>query len=363
MKGFKFLVLGTIFAKLFGIIRELLILSEFGYSQEISSYFSLIAILGVLFFFSDTSIVNSVAFPIWIKKKGVVIKLNYKIIITILIIPFVLFLYNYMLFDSYNKIHLMIVISIITIPLLINSILYSILIYLDKRKEFLIVAFLNGLVYLILTFILIDYGLVGLIYSRLISIIFNVVLILIFVKKDLKIKFLNYSMNADFIKKAIVRFISVNNVLIFILITRIFSSFFFKDQMALINYSMLVILTFYTVFSKNLNSQLIKQQIQTFTLSKKIKKIYWYLSSIFFLGILLSMLFLPDNLSIYSYTFKLQEPLKLSLFLIFPILILGYFDLLFQAKLANKLSYKFSDFIPIMFSFIFYYFIMVSYFI
>ena len=42
-----------------------------------------------------------------------------------------------MLFDSYNNIHLMIVISIIIIPLLINSILYSILIYLDKRKEFM----------------------------------------------------------------------------------------------------------------------------------------------------------------------------------------------------------------------------------
>lgn len=363
MKGYKFLVLGAIFAKLFGIIRELLILSEFGYSQEISSYFSLIAILSVLIFFSDTSIVNSVAFPIWIEEKSLVIKLNYKIIITILIIPFVFFLYNYLLFDSYNKIHLMIVISIITIPLIINSILYSILIYLDKRKEFFIVSFLNGLVYLILTFILINYGLIGLIYSRLITISFSVVLTLIFVKKDFKIKFLNYRMNPGFIKNAIVRFISVNNVLIFILIARIFSSFFFKDQMALINYSMLITLTFYTVFNKTLNHQLIKQQIQTFTLSKKIKKTYWYLSSIFFLGILLSMLFLPDNLSVYSYTFNLQEPLKLSLFLIIPIVTLGYFDLLFQAQLANKLSYKFLDSIPIICNFIFYYFILVTFFI
>jgi len=58
LKGFKFLVLGTIFAKLFGVMRELLILSGFGYSEEASSYFSLIAILGVLIFFSDTSIIT-----------------------------------------------------------------------------------------------------------------------------------------------------------------------------------------------------------------------------------------------------------------------------------------------------------------
>ena len=133
--------------------------------------------------------------------------------------------------------------------------------------------------------------------------------------------------------------------------------------MALINYSMLIVLTFYTVFSKNLNSQLIKQQIQTFTLSKKMKKIYWLFSTIFFIGIFILMLFTPDNVFFYDYTFQLQGPLKLSLFLIIPILILGYFDLSFQAKLANKLSYKFLDSIPLIFSFIFYYFIMVLYFV
>ncbi len=363
MRGFKYLVLGTIFAKLFGIIRELLILSEFGYSYEISFYFSLIAILSILIFFSDTSIINSIAFPIWLEKKGVVIKLNFQIIISILIIPLILFFYNYILFDSNDKIHLMIVISIVTIPLIINSILYSILIYLDKRKEFLIVAFLNGLVYLVLTFVLIDYGVIGLIYSRLISIIFNIVLILFFVWKDIEIKFLNYSLKPDFIKKSVARFISVNNVLFFVLIIRIFSSLFFINQMALINYSMLIVLTFYTVFSKNLNSQLIKQQIQTFTLSKKMKKIYWLFSTIFFIGIFILILFTPNNVFFYDYTFQLQGPLKLSLFLIIPILILGYFDLSFQAKLANKLSYKFLDSIPLIFSFIFYYFIMVLYFV
>ena len=51
MKGFKFLVLGTVFAKLFGVFRELIIILEYGYSQEINNYFSLIAILSVITFF------------------------------------------------------------------------------------------------------------------------------------------------------------------------------------------------------------------------------------------------------------------------------------------------------------------------
>ena len=363
MKGFKFLVLGTIFAKLFGIIRELLVLSEFGYSQEISSYFALIAILGVLTFFSDTSIINSVAFPIWLSEKSVVIRLNYKIILFILIIPFLLFLYNYIIFDTCNNIHLMMVISIIIIPLVINSILYSVLIYLDKKKEFLLVAFLNGIVYLSLTFVLIEYGVIGLIYSRLIAIIFNVLIILTMVRKDMKIRFMDYRLKMDFVEKSIVRFVSVNNVLMFVLMTRIFSSLFFKDQMALINYSMIIILTFYTVFSKNLNSQLIKGQIETFKLGKKIKSLYWYMSVIFFLIMLLVFFAVPMEWAVHGYEVNMYMPLKLSLFLIIPVLVLGYLDLLRQVNLSNKGRFNLSDFMPVTFGFVFYYVVIVSCFI
>ena len=128
MKGFKYLVLGTLFAKLFGVFREFIIMSEYGYSQEISNYFSLIAILSVLTFFSNTSVINSIAFPIWLKNKDITIRIDHKIITLIIIICSFLFLYNSLVFDLYDNVHLKIIISIIVIPLIINSILYSLLI-------------------------------------------------------------------------------------------------------------------------------------------------------------------------------------------------------------------------------------------
>ena len=135
MKGFKFLVLGTVLAKIFGLLREFLLLSEFGYSQEISTYFSLIAILGIFTFFSDTSIINAIAYPLWIEAKQVIIKINLKIILIITCLVIFLFFYNYFIFDSINNNHLKFLISISIIPLILNSILYSILIFLEKKKE------------------------------------------------------------------------------------------------------------------------------------------------------------------------------------------------------------------------------------
>ena len=265
MKGFKFLVLGTIFAKLFGIIRELLILSEFGYSKEISLYFAVIAILSVLTIFSDTSVLNSIAFPIWLKNKNLVINYSKKIILFFVFISSFLFLYNYFVFPQFDNTHAKIIIAVLIIPLVINSILYSMLIYLEKKREFLIVSSWNGFLYLVFTFFLIDFGIIGLIYSRLITLILTISLSIVYVHKDVIVKFTNNKgiiINAKFIKTSFKRFISVNNVLLFAVAMRVYSSFFFEEQMALINYAMLIALTFYFVFNKNLNSQLIKEQIK-----------------------------------------------------------------------------------------------------
>ena len=221
MKGFKYLVLGTLFAKLFGVFREFIIMSEYGYSQEISNYFSLIAILSVLTFFSNTSVINSIAFPIWLKNKDITIRIDHKIITLIIIICSFLFLYNSLVFDLYDNVHLKIIISIIVIPLIINSILYSLLIYLDKKKEFFIVSIWNGLVYLLLTYYLIDFGLVGLIYSRLFTLILTIALMIFYVRNDVKIINKNYFLNFNFIRESFNNFISVNNVLLFAVLRRI----------------------------------------------------------------------------------------------------------------------------------------------
>jgi hypothetical protein len=365
LKGFKFLVLGTIFAKLFGIIRELLILSKYGYSQEISAYFSVIAILSVLTIFSDISVLNSIAFPIWLKNKTIVIRYNYKVIIFFILVCSFLFCYNYFIFPSFDNTHVKIIISLIIIPLVINSILYSLLIYLDKKKEFLIVSAWNGFLYLFLTFILIDYGLVGLIYSRLFTIILTIVLTLVYVHKDVIVSFTNKKKiftDGRFIKNSLKRFILVNSVLLFSVAMRIHSSFFFESKMALVNYSMLIGLTFYGVFSKNLNNQLIKYQIKNSVLNPHIKYLYWSLSCLFLLGLVVILFFGPNAINFLDYCIEVKEVLKLSIFLMIPIIILGYLDLLFQSKLAQPKSSSILYILPTIFSLVFYHLIMVLFF-
>ena len=340
MKGFKFLVLGTVLAKIFGLLREFLLLSEFGYSQEISSYFSLIAILGIFTFFSDTSIINAIAYPLWLEAKQVIIKINLKIILIITCLVIFLFFYNYFIFDSINNNHLKFLISISIIPLILNSILYSILIFLEKKKEFLIIAAFNGFLYLVLTFYLIEYDLIGLIYSRLITLLLTLASILVIIKDDFKILFGKYDFDRELLKKSVNRFLSVNNVLLFALITRFLSSLLFESKMAVINYSMLIILTFYTVFSKNMNTQLIKNQIKNSVLSKSSKYLYFAVSIIFMLFLLLALAFIPNKFTILNSSFELLEPLKLSIFIFAPIILLGFIDLTRQSQLSNKIKIK-----------------------
>lgn len=358
MKGFKFLVVGTIIAKIFGLLREVLILSEFGYSLEISSYFSLIAILSIFTFFSDTSIVNSVAYPLWVKSHKVYIKLNIKICLIIAGFIPVILIYNHFLFGSINNNHLKILIALCVIPLILNSILYSILIFLDKKKEFLIIASLNGMIYFFMTFYLIEFGLLGLIYSRLITLLLTLISILIIVKNDFKIIFGNIYYDKALIQKSIKRFLNVNNVLLFALSTRILSSIIFESKMAVINYSMLIILTFYTIFSKNLNAQLIKNQIIKSTLDNNIKLLYFLVSLTFLLLLILSLAILPNEVELLGESIKTTSPLILSIFLFPPIILLGFLDLKRQSKLLEIKKIKLESFVFC----IVYYILVLSYF-
>lgn len=345
MKGFKFLVFGTIIAKIFGLLRELLILTEFGYSLEISSYFSLIAVLSIFTFFSDTSIINSIAYPLWIESKKVYLKINTKISLIIIGVIPLIFFYNYFFFNSINNNHLKILIAVSVIPLILNSILYSVLIFLDKKKEFLIIASSNGVIYFFATFYLLEFGLLGLIYSRLITLFLTLAIILIIVKNDVKFFFGEYAFEKGLIQKSFKRFLNVNNVLLFAITTRLLSSFIFENKMAVINYSMLIILTFYTVFSKNLNTQLIKNQIKEATLNNKIKGLYFFASITFLLLLLLSLVLIPNKIDLLGKTIELAIPLKLSFFLFLPIILLGFIDLTQQSELSRMKKIKFTPFV------------------
>ena len=358
MKGFKFLVVGTIIAKIFGLLREVLILSEFGYSLEISSYFSLIAVLSIFTFFSDTSVINSVAYPLWIDSKKVYLKINTKISLIIIGIIPVIFFYNHLLFDSINNNHLKILIAVSVIPLILNSILYSALIFLDKKKEFLIIASLNGIIYFFATFYLLQFGLLGLIYSRLITLFLTLAMILIIVKNDVKFFFGEYVFEKGLIQKSFKRFLNVNNVLLFAITTRLLSSFIFENKMAVINYSMLTILTFYTVFSKNLNTQLIKNQIVKSTLDNNIKSLYLLVSVTFMLLLIISLAILPNEVELLGKSIETASPLMLSIFLFPPIILLGFLDLKRQSKLLSLKKIKFE---PIFIS-IAYYILVLNFF-
>ena len=83
-------------------------------------------------------------------------------------------------------------------------------------------------------------------------------------------------------KKSIVSFVMVNNVLWMALLIKVVFSNLIMKEMVTINYALILAMTFYTVFSKNINTASIKKQI--ITNNTPIKAFRWYfLGAAFFL--------------------------------------------------------------------------------
>jgi len=332
----KTLIFSSTVAKILGLIREVFVFSFFGFSLEFSEALSLLAIVSAATIFSDVSILNPIYFPKWIKKQEVVIGLNIRHLLTALTVSAIIFTYNRILIKENASFTLEILISFVWIPVIINSILYSIMVYLEAFSLFRTVSILNALAFLLFMIVGVNVGGVeGYVIARYLTLILTILFILYFVGKSVNVRRLE--INFFEAKKSIASFVMVNNVLWMVLIIKVAFSNLIMKEMATINYALILAMTFYTVFSKNINTTSIKKQI--ITNSTPVKAFKWYFTgSAFFL----SCLFFIYKLVPYFTTLvnfdqtQIKRTILMALLFTVSSTVLGYFDLYNQAAINQK---------------------------
>jgi hypothetical protein len=332
----KTLIFSSTVAKILGLIREFFVFSFFGFSLEFSEALSLLAIVSAATIFSDVSILNPIYFPKWIKKQEVVIGLNTRHLLTVLIVSALIFTYNRILIKENASFILEILISFVWIPVIVNSILYSAMVYLEKFNLFKTVVILNASAFLFFMIVGVNVGGVeGYVIARYITLILTILFILYFVGKSVNVR--RFEIKFSEAKKSIFSFVMVNNVLWMVLIIKVVFSNLIMKEMATINYALILAMTFYTVFSKNINTTSIKKQI--ITKSTPVSAFKWYfMGSAFFLS---SLFFLykvvPYATTLISYDQTLiKRTIWVAMLFTVSSVLLGFLDLKNQAALNQK---------------------------
>lgn len=186
------------------------------------------------------------------------------------------------------------------------------------------------------------WGVEGYVVARYLTLFITILFIIFSIGKSIYIQDLEIKIYEA--KKSIASFVMVNNVLWMVLIIKIVFSNLILKEMATINYALVLAMTFYTVFSKNINTASIKSQI--ITNNTPIKAFKWYfLGSFFFL----SSLFVLYIITPYIITFidydetLIKRTVWIALLFTFSSTFLGYFDLKNQAAInqKNKLNKSF----------------------
>lgn len=257
IKGFNVLIIGAFFAKVFGFLREALFFIFLGYNNDFSQILSLLAFTSVAIVFADTSLLNPILFPKWDKLEKPTIKINYiKASFAVISLSLCIYLFNFYFVPNKQSYLVNIIASTIWIPLIFQGIFYSVLLYVGQYKKFAVSITSISLIYLLFFYIFKELGGLGYLYSRVASILIGTILLFYFSFKNLKlihVKNTNYK-----VKTSIINFLNTNNVLWVVLFIKIYFSIFYTDEMAILNYSLVICLAFYTLIGKNINALYLK---------------------------------------------------------------------------------------------------------
>jgi hypothetical protein len=210
------------------------------------------------------------------------------------------------------------------------------MVYLEKFNLFKTVVILNASAFLFFMIVGVNVGGVeGYVIARYITLILTILFILYFVGKSVNVR--RFEIKFSEAKKSIFSFVMVNNVLWMVLIIKVVFSNLIMKEMATINYALILAMTFYTVFSKNINTTSIKKQI--ITKSTPVSAFKWYfMGSAFFLS---SLFFLykvvPYATTLISYDQTLiKRTIWVAMLFTVSSVLLGFLDLKNQAALNQK---------------------------
>lgn len=343
-KNFFNLFLGTLFAKVAGVLREVVFLFFLGFSNNFSELLSLLAIVSALTILGDTSILNSILFPIWsqnIENKKITINLTYKNLFISVLITSAIFIYNFLFISNGTySLGLQFIVSILWILILMSSLGFSVLIYTERFKESKYVSLFNGIVFLGSAFLVLIFSVEGYLYSRILALLFNIVCMYYLLRDKLIITFSFNRLISSKINLWTIfsNFFNTNKILWFVVSIRIIFSLFFESNMAALNYSLVLSLSLYTLFSKNIASVLIKSQIEGKELDKNFKNKYFLISGGFIVCILILYFVVKEiNIDFISnQILMIYRTLFYAIISLFMASILGYSDICHQGFIKEN---------------------------
>lgn len=331
MKNFKILLSGSFISKIFGLGREFLFFIFLADSLQYSEILSLLVISSLFSYLCDTTFLNPIIFPIW-KKGRTEIVIGKKEVFVGLMISIFFWTYNLNFIEHSQSVLNQIICSVIWIPLFYLGIGYSAFIFEKKIIFHSRLNILTSSTYFIFFWIIRDYGANAYLYSRLLSIIVGCSFIA-YAKPNL-IKFNGTTIyRIRNFKNSLINFFNVSNFIVSIFILKMIFSIYLLEKTATLNYSLVIIFTFYTLFSKNINSLIAieKSQKNDFL---KIQIISLMIFMLFLFSVRYSLMFFGKKI-IDNYDL-LIEIIDNSIYLLPMVSIITTLDLLNSKNILNN---------------------------
>ena len=330
---------GSVIVKLLGFIREWILYMSFGLEQGYSEYLALLAVVSIFVTTADVSFLNPIFYPVW-NKIGVTNTLNTKTLKTLFLIVFVIFFYNIIFIQTSIPLFSQIIISLY-VPIIyrINTI-YSKLIFNNKIRNYTILLLINNLFYLAAAWVAIKTSIETLIILRLFVMVLTLLIGVQFL--GLNLADVNNYKDNWLNPNSVFKIFKVNIVLFYFIVLKLVWSTFLPLKMAILNISIVISASFYSIIGKNINTLSLKEQIETKTTSKNTTITYFILSCFFLIFIML-LIFTLEFGSNYIQLLKRKDFKQIFIYvslMSLSCIILGYLDLLNQTKIQEPLSGK-----------------------
>lgn len=349
--NFFSVLLGTSVAKIVGFFREFLFLIYLGNSTTYSEILSLLVISTLVMFLSDSAFLNPIIYPQWERTGKQMIKLNAYHLLLFIVLSIIFYIFNEISLQLNQPFYVKIICSFLWIPLLFHGFGYSFLLYTKKLKTYNFLINIIAITYLIGFWFLKDFGSEAYIISRFVSIVIGVLIVLFLMGKSIKISFKFTNLNREQIFDSTLKFLSVNNFILSIFIIRLIISQFFQSELAVINYTLVIIFIFYTLINKNLNALTILENAEGKLKGRLLQKKYFLF---FLVGLILTTIFINSLSVVYFKTISQELILNIlyySLFLLPTLMLCGNIDLKNSEVILNhKIHYNWRNFTYIILS-------------
>lgn len=353
IKHFNKVLLGTTLAKAIGFVREVIFLFFLSNSILYSEILSLLAISTLLISLSDTSFLNPILYPLWKNNNSEKVTLYVNHFLIVVFASCFFFVFNEATLKLNQPLYVKIICATLWVPLIIHGIGYSVSLYKKQLNVYNFLLNSISLIYVVIFWLFKELGPEAYIISRTTSILYGGTFVLLVFSKNFEVKFKFQKIDYKNLFNSIVRFANVNNFIISIFLIKFIFSQFFIEEVAIINYSLVIVFIFYTLINKNLNAFTITESKKEQIKGRKIQLKYFIIYLIFLILTRFLVEHVPNSILGFNNMKVLLEVLQVSLCFTPIILLCGIYDLInSEIVLNDNPKYKTKNIFIIIFSLI-----------